>query len=166
MSVLKRRKKMNPFNQQRAYLALSVLLIMGLIVVTSCTPAIAQQNVNVTDHYKYVVMKHPRQVEVCENVSVGGDLDVNGNDIISTGTNDIVLDPAVGQDVVIKGNATDGSGKIILNCEDNSHGIKIKGPPHSAGATYTLTLPDAIPTATGLFLTSDTSGNLSFASVM
>ena len=63
----------NPFNQQRAYLSLSVLIILGLIVVTSCTPAIAQQNVNVTDHYKYVVMKHPRQVEVCENVSVGGD---------------------------------------------------------------------------------------------
>ena len=94
---------------------------------------------------------------------LGGDLDVNGNDIVSTGTNDIVLDPAVGQDVVIKGNATDGSGKIILNCEDNSHGIKLKGPPHSAGATYTITFPDALPTSTGLFLTSDTSGNLSFA---
>ena len=63
----------NPFNQQRAYLSLSVLIILGLIVVTSCTPAIAQQNVNVTDHYKYVVMKHPRQVKVCENKRVSGD---------------------------------------------------------------------------------------------
>ena len=63
----------NPFNQQRAYLSLSVLIILGLIVVTSCTPAIAQQNVSVTDHYKYVVMKHPRQVEVCENKRVSGD---------------------------------------------------------------------------------------------
>jgi len=96
---------------------------------------------------------------------LGGDLDVNGNDIVSTGTNDIVLDPAVGQDVVIKGNATDGSGKIILNCEDNSHGIKIKGPPHSAGATYTLTLPDALPSAAGQSLTADTNGNLSFTTI-
>ena len=96
---------------------------------------------------------------------LGGDLDVNGNDIISAGTNDINLDPAVGQNVVIKGNATDGSGKLVLNCENNSHGIKIKGPPHSAAANYTLTLPDALPSSAGQALTSDTSGNLTFASV-
>ena len=96
---------------------------------------------------------------------LGGNLDVNGNDIISTGTNDINLDPAVGQDVVIKGNATDGSGKLILNCENNSHGIKIKGPPHSAAATYTLTLPNALPTAAGQSLTADTNGNLSFTTI-
>ena len=96
---------------------------------------------------------------------LGGDLDVNGNSIVSTGTNDINLDPAVGKDVVIKGNATDGSGKLVLNCENNSHGIKIKGPPHSAAATYTLTLPDALPGTAGQALTSDTNGNLGFTSV-
>ena len=63
----------NPFNQQRAYLSLSVLLILGLIIVTSCTPAIAQSNVKVTDHYKNIVMKRPYQVEVCENRNVSGD---------------------------------------------------------------------------------------------
>lgn len=96
---------------------------------------------------------------------LGGDLDVNGNSIVSTGSNDINLDPAVGRNVVIKGNSTDGSGKLVLNCENNSHGIKIKGPPHSAAATYTLTLPDALPAQAGQALSSDTNGNLSFTNV-
>ena len=96
---------------------------------------------------------------------LGGDLDTNGNDIVSTGTNDVAFDPATGQNVVIKGNSTDGSGRIVLNCEENTHGITLKGPPHSAAATYTLTLPNALATASGQALTSDTSGNLSFSNV-
>lgn len=45
-------------------------------------------------------------------------------------------------DVIFKGNTTRGSGSFKLNCENNSHGITIKGPPHSAAASYTLTLPN------------------------
>ena len=37
---------------------------------------------------------------------------------------------------VVTGDSTNGSGQITLNCENNSHGVKIKGPPHSASATY------------------------------
>ena len=44
--------------------------------------------------------------------------------------------------VTVKGNATGGSGALKLNCENNSHGVTVKGPPHSAGANYTLTLPN------------------------
>ena len=44
--------------------------------------------------------------------------------------------------ISIKGNSTSGSGQVILNCENNSHSVTIKGPPNSAGATYTLTLPN------------------------
>ena len=44
--------------------------------------------------------------------------------------------------VVFTGNSTKGSGQFVLNCEQNSHGITIKGPPHSAAASYTLTLPN------------------------
>jgi len=94
---------------------------------------------------------------------LGGNLDTNNKTITSTGTNNIEFDPATGQNVILKGNATDGSGRIKLNCEANSHGVVIKGPPHSAAATYTLTLPNALPTVAGQSLTSDTSGNLSFA---
>ena len=51
------------------------------------------------------------------------------------------LDPQGSGVVVITGNATRGAGKIKLNCGNNSHGVTIQSPPHSAGATYTLTLP-------------------------
>jgi hypothetical protein len=65
---------------------------------------------------------------------------------------------------VVTGDATNGSGQITLNCENNSHGIKIKGPPHSAGANYTLTLPNDTG-AQGQALTTNGSGVLSFATI-
>ena len=73
---------------------------------------------------------------------LGGDLDVNGKDIVSVSNGDIELDPNGSGQVVFKGNSTRGSGSIKLNCEQNSHGILVKGPPHSAAASYTLTLPN------------------------
>lgn len=73
---------------------------------------------------------------------LGGNLDVNGKDIVSVSNGDVELDPNGSGQVVFKGNATRGSGSIKLNCEQNSHGILVKGPPHSAGASYTLTLPN------------------------
>tara|TARA_B100000214_G_scaffold373149_1_gene352861 strand:+ start:1868 stop:2680 length:813 start_codon:yes stop_codon:yes gene_type:complete len=74
--------------------------------------------------------------------ALGGNLDVNGNDIVSTSNGNIELDPNGTGQVVFKGNSTKGSGQIVLNCEVNTHGITLKGPPHSAGASYTLTLPN------------------------
>lgn len=64
-------------------------------------------------------------------------------------------------EAIVRGDTTNGSGKITLNCENNSHGVKIKGPAHSAGATYTLTLPDTAGT-NGYALTTDGSGGLSW----
>ena len=62
---------------------------------------------------------------------------------------------------VVTGDSTNGSGQITLNCENNSHGVKIKGPPHSASATYTLTLPNNTGT-NGQFLSTDGNGALSW----
>jgi hypothetical protein len=62
---------------------------------------------------------------------------------------------------VVTGDATNGSGQITLNCEVNTHGVKIKGPPHSAAANYTLTLPDDTGT-NGYVLKTDGSGNTSW----
>ncbi len=73
---------------------------------------------------------------------LGGDLDTNGKDIVSNSNGNIELNPHGSGVVMFNGNATRGSGQFKLNCENNSHGITIKGPPHSAGATYTLTLPN------------------------
>ena len=66
--------------------------------------------------------------------------------------------------VIVKGDGTNGSGELTLNCENNSHGIKIKGPPHSAAASYTLTLPNNTGT-NGQALTTNGSGVLSFADI-
>ena len=98
---------------------------------------------------------------VAEDTSpqLGGNLDVNGNDIVTTSNADIDLDPNGSGVVVFKGNSTKGSGQFKLNCEQNSHGIVIKGPPHSAGAGYTLTLPNTDGNANEV-LKTDGSGNL------
>ena len=68
---------------------------------------------------------------------------------------------------VIKGDGTSSGqvGKITLNCSNNNHGVSIQSPAHSAGATYTLTLPTGLPSLAGQALTSDTQGNLSFTTV-
>ena len=96
---------------------------------------------------------------------LGGNLDVETYSIISNTNRDINLDPHGTGVVVAKGNANRGGGAIKLNCEFNSHGVQIKSPPHSANATYTLTLPTALPSTAGQALTSDTNGNLGFSAV-
>lgn len=62
----------------------------------------------------------------------------------------------------IKGDNTT-AGTLQLNCEQNSHGIKLRSPAHSAGASYTLTFP----TTDGNneeFLQTNGSGVLTWAS--
>ena len=66
--------------------------------------------------------------------------------------------------VIIKGDSTNGSGKLTLNCENNSHGVHIKGPPHSAAASYTLTLPNNTG-SNGQALLTNGSGSLSWGTV-
>ena len=74
-------------------------------------------------------------------------------DFISDGT---------GSGVISKGDGSSIDGSIQLNCHVNSHGIKLKSPPHSAGQSYTLTFPSTAP-VNGKVLQTDGSGNLSFA---
>ena len=61
-----------------------------------------------------------------------------------------------------KGDGGSQDGYIQLNCSQNSHGIKIKSAPHSANASYTLTLPNNDGDA-NQFLQTDGNGVLSFA---
>ena len=44
----------------------------------------------------------------------------------------------------VKGDGSSQDGYLQLNCSQNSHGVKIKSPPHSAGQSYTLTLPSSL----------------------
>ena len=66
--------------------------------------------------------------------------------------------------LIAKGTSGVSEGYIQLNCAENSHGIKLKSPPHSAGQSYTLTFPQSI--TNGFFLKTDGSGNLSFAAAV
>ena len=43
--------------------------------------------------------------------------------------------------LIVKGDGASVDGAIQLNCHVNTHGVKIKAPPHSAGQSYTLILP-------------------------
>ena len=60
-----------------------------------------------------------------------------------------------------KGDGSSQDGYIQLNCSQNSHGVKLKSPPHSANQSYTLTLPSTAP-ATDKILQTNSSGVLSF----
>jgi hypothetical protein len=62
----------------------------------------------------------------------------------------------------IKGDGTT-DGTLQLNCSQNSHGIKLKSPPHSASASYTLTFPND-DGSSGEALTTNGSGVLTWAS--
>ena len=79
----------------------------------------------------------------------------------STTNGNIKLTPN-GTGVVEVRGAGGNDGTLQLNCSAQSHGIKLKSPPHSAGASYTLTFPNNI--VDGQFLKTDSSGNLSWAS--
>ena len=61
--------------------------------------------------------------------------------------------------LIVKGDGTT-DGYLQLNCSQNSHGIKLKSPAHSASQSYTLTFPEDIQNAK--FLTTDANGNLSW----
>lgn len=66
--------------------------------------------------------------------------------------------------VEVKGDGGSNDGYIQLNCSQNSHGIKLKSPPHSASQSYTLTFPSTAP-ANNKYLQTNSSGVLSFADV-
>ena len=88
---------------------------------------------------------------------------IDGQQITSTNTNGNIQLFANGTGYVeLYGNTNPGA--VRFNCENNSHGVTLKGPAHSANATYSLELPDADGSA-GTFLTTDGSGKLSFAAV-
>ena len=63
--------------------------------------------------------------------------------------------------ITIKGDGSSADGKLILNCSQNSHGVSIAAPPHSAAQSYNLVLPSTAPGANKI-LQTDGSGNLSW----
>ncbi len=98
---------------------------------------------------------------------LGGDLDVNGQDISTTSGNaNLGLKPHGTGFTELIGNTTGGNnpGALRFNCEQNTHGVIIKSPLHSdyaASGDYTLTLPTGLP-ASDKVLQSSSTGVLSW----
>lgn len=92
---------------------------------------------------------------------LGANLDTNNHRFVTTSNNNIVFDPNGSGTVKFLGNSTRGGAEIQLNCELNTHGVVIKSPPHSAGASYTLTLPPNAGT-NGYVLSTNGSGTTSW----
>ena len=98
---------------------------------------------------------------------LGGNLDVQANEITTSTTNgNIKLTPDGTGKVEVKGNGSN-DGQIVLNCGNNSHGQTIKAPPHSANVSNTFTLPTTATSSlggSGGLLRSSQAGQLSFDS--
>ena len=94
---------------------------------------------------------------------LGGNLDVNGNSIVSVSNGNIPLSPDGTGVVQITGNATQsGTLRITEDTDEGSNYVDIKVP--ALAANVTLTLPNSDGNANE-FLKTDGSGNLSFAEV-
>ena len=74
---------------------------------------------------------------------LGGDLDVQAREINTSQSNgNIKLNPNGSGAVEVKGDGSSNNGKVQLNCSQNSHGVKVESPDHSASQSYTIKLPD------------------------
>jgi hypothetical protein len=110
---------------------------------------------------------------------LGGDLDVDGNDIVSTSNGNINLLPNGSGKVILDGNGSSGGvsitdgvidirtgtgneAKILFYCESsNAHAQTLQAAPHSAGSSATLVLP----TASGTLIGTGDTGTLPVAAI-
>lgn len=110
---------------------------------------------------------------------LGGDLDVNGNDIVSVSNGNINILPNGSGVVHVDGNGSSGGvsisdGSVDIRtgtgsiaqmrffCESsNAHAQTLKAQPHSAGSSSTLTLP----AATGTLIGTGDTGTLPVAAI-
>ena len=61
--------------------------------------------------------------------------------------------------LTIKGDGSSADGKLVLNCSQNSHGVSIAGPAHSAGQSYNLILPTSVGTNGQVLATAGSNTN-------
>ena len=90
---------------------------------------------------------------------LGNTLDIgtpSDSTVTNAKTNFVSTSSAAG--LQIKGDGTT-DGTLQLNCSQNSHGVKIASPAHSAGQSYTLTLPTGNLTAGNVLKINSISGS-------
>ena len=93
---------------------------------------------------------------------LGGNLDMNGADIVTTSNATIDLAPNGTGTVVVRGNTN--SGAIVFNCESNSHGQTVIAQPHSAGVTNSMLLPAGASSTLVSLVSTDTLTNKTLTS--
>ena len=119
---------------------------------------------NGTDEMYCVFLGRARETVTVPDIQTGNIAD----DAVTKAKVNFISDSTAG--VEVKGDGGSNDGYIQLNCRVNSHGIKLKSPPHSAGQSYTMVYPTTNITA-GKFLKVDSVsgsgatgiGQLSFA---
>jgi len=99
---------------------------------------------------------------VDETPQLGGNLDMNSKDIVTTSNATIDLAPNGTGTVVVRGNTN--SGAIVFNCESNSHGQTLKAQPHSAGVTNSMLLPAGANSTLVSLVSTDTLTNKTLTS--
>ena len=110
---------------------------------------------------------------------LGGNLDVNGNDIVSVSNGNINLLPNGSGKVIVDGNGSSGGvsisdgvidirtgtgnvTKVLFYCESsNAHAQTLQAAPHSEGSSATLVLP----TASGTLIGTGDTGTLPLAAI-
>ena len=110
---------------------------------------------------------------------LGGDLDINGQDIVSVSNGNIDILPNGSGKVIMDGNGSSGGvsisdgvidirtgtgnvAKILFYCESsNAHAQTLQAAPHSAGSSATLVLP----TASGTLIGTGDTGTLPLAAI-
>ena len=93
---------------------------------------------------------------------LGGDLDLAGSDIVTTSNATLDLAPNGTGTVVVRGNTN--SGRIVFNCESNSHGQTVASQPHSASVTNTMLLPAGANSTLVSLVSTDTLTNKTLTS--
>ena len=95
----------------------------------------------------------------------------SGTITITDGANGAITATPNGTGTVVVGGNTN-PGTLVLNCESNSHGIKLQSPAHSSSQSYTLKFPTGNVTADRFLKVASVSGSgttgvgqLSFAEV-
>ncbi len=131
------------------YVAATVPLISEINDLTNSVTWADVPDANITQSS---VTQHQAALSIAAT-QLTGNITVPGN---------VYLAPSGTGFTELRGNTN--AGAIRFNCESNSHGVTLKGPPHSASATYELELPNADGSA-GQFLKTDGSGKLSFDTV-
>jgi len=92
-------------------------------------------------------------ITIAEN---GDTITITTGATVSGGT---VASTIASESITAKGDGSSADGKIVLNCSQNSHGVKIQSPAHSAAQSYTLILPTSVGTNGQVLATNGSNTN-------